>query len=304
MSTNFPVSVDTSVTLPAEGASTPLSTSHVTAHQNLQDAVEAIEAKIGVDSSAVTTSHDYKLSAVTGSNKAVPNNGATIATPTITGATITTSTVNGVTLQTTGSATDFLAANGSYVNGAVTNASTTIKGISELATSAEITAGTATGGTGAALVVTPDQLASSAPTFSGANLTSLPLNIYTTSSSANQKLAADNTSATISGVAAPGTKVKEIIVNYGGVISLYYEAQGNGVGTTTSQPSVNGTLVGTQRTPLTNGSYTAYTEDITVNAGDRVQLNISGAGGGTATAKNFRIRYDKTISNEGLVVTN
>lgn len=124
----------------------------------LQTAITSLEAKIGVDSSAVTTSHDYKLSAVTGSNKAVPNNGATIATPTITGATITTSTVNGVTLQTTGSATDFLNAAGSYVNGAVTNASTTVAGLSEEATQAEVDAGTATGGTGANLYVNPSTL--------------------------------------------------------------------------------------------------------------------------------------------------
>lgn len=38
------------------------------------------------------------------------------------------------------------------------NASTTVRGVVELATAAEINAGTATGATGAALVVTPDQL--------------------------------------------------------------------------------------------------------------------------------------------------
>lgn len=54
---------------------------------------------------------------------------------------------------------------------ALTNASTTANGTVELATSAEITAGTATGGTGAALVVTPDALAASTPVFSGLGLT-------------------------------------------------------------------------------------------------------------------------------------
>ncbi len=283
----------------------------------LQTAITSLEAKIGVDSSAVTTSHDYKLGEILTTDKAV---GKT-ATQTLTNKTLTSPVVNvgsdatgdmyyrnaGVlTRIPVGTDNQILKLNGTTPNweaeSTITNASTTVSGISELATSAEITAGTATGGTGAALVVTPDQLASSAPTFSGANLTSLPLNIYTTSSSANQKLAADNTSATIS--AGSITKVKEIILNYGGVVSCYYEAQGNGAGTTTSQVFVNGVAQGTQRTPLTNGSYTAYTEDFTVNAGDRIQLYINGAGGGQATAKNFRIRYDKTISNEGLVVTN
>ena len=33
---------------------------HATQHANINDSVEAIEAKVGVNSSAVTTSHDYK----------------------------------------------------------------------------------------------------------------------------------------------------------------------------------------------------------------------------------------------------
>jgi hypothetical protein len=179
MATNFPTSLDTSVTLPAEASTTSLSVNHVTSHQNVQDAIEAIEAKLGVNSSAVTTSHDYKLSEVTGSDKAVGKTATqtltnkTLTSPTITGATLTTSTVNGVTITTAGSVTDFLAANGTYQTGAVANASTTVKGISELATSSEITAGTATGGTGAALVVTPDALAASTPVFDGSGLTSV-----------------------------------------------------------------------------------------------------------------------------------
>lgn len=60
----------------------PLSTdklnspSHSTMHTDVHSALEAIEAKVGVDSSAVTTSHDYKLSNVTGSDKAVSLTGA------------------------------------------------------------------------------------------------------------------------------------------------------------------------------------------------------------------------------------
>lgn len=65
---------------------------------------------------------------------------------------------------------------------ALTNGSTTAAGIYESATSAEITAGTATGGTGAALVVTPDALAASTPVFNGSGLTNIPklLNTITT----------------------------------------------------------------------------------------------------------------------------
>ena len=76
-------------------------------------------------------------------------------------------------MTTGGSATDFLAGNGTYVAGSVSNASTTAKGIVEAATSAEVTAGTATGATGAVLAVTPDALASSTPVFNGSGLTNI-----------------------------------------------------------------------------------------------------------------------------------
>ena len=90
MATNFPNSLDDSTTIPVESANTKLSTNHVTAHQNIQDAIEAIEAKVGADSSAVTTSHDYKLSEVTSTDKAV---GKT-ATQTLTNKTLTSPVVN------------------------------------------------------------------------------------------------------------------------------------------------------------------------------------------------------------------
>lgn len=85
MSTNFPTSLDNSTTLPAESANTPLSTNHVTAHQNIQDAIEAIEAKVGIDSSVDTTSLDYKLKSTSSSNpghKHTLANGATDVTAT------------------------------------------------------------------------------------------------------------------------------------------------------------------------------------------------------------------------------
>lgn len=88
MATNFPSSLDDSTTIPVESANTKLSTNHVTAHQNIQDAIEAIESKVGANSSAVTTSHDYKLSEVT--DKAV---GKT-ATQTLTNKTLTSPVIN------------------------------------------------------------------------------------------------------------------------------------------------------------------------------------------------------------------
>jgi len=69
MAINFPTSLDT-LTNPTAG-NTLDSPSHSTQHINVNDIVEVMEVKIGVDGSAVTTTHDYKLSRVTGANKAI-----------------------------------------------------------------------------------------------------------------------------------------------------------------------------------------------------------------------------------------
>lgn len=82
MATNFPTSLDT-LTNP-NSTDTLNSPSHATQHANANDAIEALEAKVGADGSAVTTSHDYKLSEVTSTDKAV---GKT-ATQTLTNKTI------------------------------------------------------------------------------------------------------------------------------------------------------------------------------------------------------------------------
>lgn len=58
-------------------------------------------------------------------------------------------------------------------NPAASDASTTVKGVTEIATTAEVNAGTGTGGTGAKLVISPDTLAASTPAFDGSLLTNL-----------------------------------------------------------------------------------------------------------------------------------
>lgn len=59
MATNFPASLDTFVN-PA--ATDNLATvNHASQHDNINDAVAALEAKVGVNGSAVTTSLDYKV---------------------------------------------------------------------------------------------------------------------------------------------------------------------------------------------------------------------------------------------------
>lgn len=67
---NFPSSLDT--------LSNPISSDtmsavpHASQHADANDILEALEAKVGVDGSVVTTSHDYKLSLITSTSKAVP----------------------------------------------------------------------------------------------------------------------------------------------------------------------------------------------------------------------------------------
>src|SRR5574343_668948 len=73
MATNFPSSLD-SLTNPTSTNKLDL-VSHSSQHINANDAIEALEAKVGADGSAVTTSHDYKLSGVTGSDKAASKTG-------------------------------------------------------------------------------------------------------------------------------------------------------------------------------------------------------------------------------------
>jgi len=59
MATNFPTSLD-SLTNPAtsDQLSNP---SHAAQHANANDAIEQLQAKVGINGSAVTTSHDYKI---------------------------------------------------------------------------------------------------------------------------------------------------------------------------------------------------------------------------------------------------
>lgn len=62
MPTNFPTSLD-SLTNPLS-TDTLNNPSHSGQHANANDAIEALQAKVGVNGSAVTTTLDYKVSRV------------------------------------------------------------------------------------------------------------------------------------------------------------------------------------------------------------------------------------------------
>lgn len=173
MAINYPTSLDT-FTNP-QSTDTQAVVPHATQHANANDAITALETKVGANSSAVTTSHDYKLSEVT--DKAV---GKT-ATQTLTNKTLTSPQINMGTNATgdmyyrdgsgifqrlpIGSIGQILDVSSGGIpewiaNPSASDASTTVKGVVEIATTAEITAGTSTGGTGAKLVVPADAVGS------------------------------------------------------------------------------------------------------------------------------------------------
>lgn len=112
------------------------SPNHITHHALEDDTIEALQAKVGVDGSAVTTTHDYKLGEVTGSDKAV---GKT-ATQTLTNKTLTSPTVNSPTLTNSGNTitlpttTETLvgrATTDTLTNKTIVAANNTISGITE-----------------------------------------------------------------------------------------------------------------------------------------------------------------------------
>lgn len=91
MATNFPSSLDDFTNPTAQDSLNSDTVPHADQHANLNDAVEALEAKVGVDGSAVTTSHDYKISAletdvataqsdITALENAAPQSGSIIQT--------------------------------------------------------------------------------------------------------------------------------------------------------------------------------------------------------------------------------
>jgi hypothetical protein len=66
--TNFPTNLDSLIN-PTAG-DTVQAIDHAAQHANVNDAIIALETKVGKNSSAENTSHDYKLSGISGSDKA------------------------------------------------------------------------------------------------------------------------------------------------------------------------------------------------------------------------------------------
>lgn len=232
MSITFPVSLDslpnpTSTDL-MENATLELD--HDQQHANANDAIEALEAKVGIDSSAVTTSHDYKLGEVTSSDKAV---GKT-ATQTLTNKTLTSPVIN-VTSDATGDIY-YRSAGGLFTrlaagasdtilsivgglpswisNPSAANTSYTVKGIIQLLTDAA-TSGLSVSsgvvnvntGTGANQIVKLNS-SSQIPAVSGALLTNLPSTMVVKNGSTTKDMTANTTTTIAHGLGTTPKLVK------------------------------------------------------------------------------------------------
>lgn len=102
------------------------------------------------------------------------------------------------------------------------------------------------------------------------------------------------------------TLVKQITVRVGGTVRVTFDAKTASGSTGHARIYVNGTAVGTERTP-NSGTYVSYSEDITVAPFDLVQLYYqepSGDAGALIYVRNFRIKYDlSATSTSGVVNT-
>ena len=78
MATDFPASIDTLTNPTANDKMNVVS--HSDQHANANDAIEALETKVGADSSAVTTTHDYKVSGIPDGDKALSLTGTETVT--------------------------------------------------------------------------------------------------------------------------------------------------------------------------------------------------------------------------------
>lgn len=225
---NFPTSLDT-LTNPTAGQSLN-SPDHATQHSDVNDAVEALEAKVGINSSAVTTSHDYKLSEVTSTDKAV---GKT-ATQTLTNKTLTSPVVNvgsdvtgdiyyrngsgAFTRLAIGSTDQILAVQSGIPawisNPSAVDASYSTKGIIRFDTDATtsgvtVTSGVATLNTGTtANKIVKLNSSAQLPAVSGALLTNLPGGTYTNGTSSKDASDASTTQNIAHGLGTTPKRVK------------------------------------------------------------------------------------------------
>jgi hypothetical protein len=131
---------------------------------------------------------------------------------------------------------------------------------------------------------------------------------YTLTASDELKASADNEQSTGAGSM---TKLKEIKIRFEGTLRVKFdlkeERNGQPTGEARARIYKNGIAVGTERTNSTS-AYQIFTEDISVTKEDLVQLYVSESTGGVsgrlAYARNFRLHYNKGVSNDYVINQN
>jgi hypothetical protein len=289
---------------------------HAELHQAEVNALQALQSKVGIDGSIVTTTHDYKLNEVTGTDKAVGKiavqtlTNKTLTSPIVTGATLTSSTVNGVTLSTAAGSSNVLKGDGTY--GAVSAADGSfiskgsLQGLTDASTSGlNITSGVVSvnSGTAANQIVKLDGSAK-LPAVDGSQLTN-----FTKLLSANVSVASLSSDIVVNipqaFAASNFQKTKEIQIYYSGTVSTSFTLFGGSSNpNTTSRIYINDISRGQTRINNTSADV-VYTETFKVSAGDFIQVysDLGSNFGVGSTLKNFRLGFDVvTNNNYGLTI--
>ena len=316
---SFPATIKSFVVKLTQGV---IEASHI---NDLQDEVTALETKVGVDGSVVTTSLDYQLKNPSSVN---PGHKHTI------------SAINDIVITTPSDGQGLVYQSGNWVNAttAIPDASTTVKGVNKMSvapvsatdpiavgdndprvpTQNENDALVGTSGTAVSssnkLVDAADVSSAGAsdkivratgtalPALSGANLTNLPVTTGYTTASATLKYSYDTEDSVTGAASLSMTKVREVQIFKSGTIRVDYDFRLYATLGATCQGRIyiNGVAVGTLNSNPTINYVTFSDASLSVNSGDKVQLYVtqsaSSSGSPAIYFRNMRFYYTTTAA--------
>lgn len=247
---SFPTSIPSIASV--SSGDTLAAANHASKHNAMKDEIIALATKVGVDSSAVTSTHDYKLSGVTGSDKAASVTGAEIlSNKTLTSAAITSPTITNPTIT------------GTIAGGAtITTPTITTPTIASFANANHDHTNSAGGG-----VLGTSALATNSVTY-----TSTPINVTSGIQTITSTSFADITAYTGSLTTHGGTLILSCDFSY------YKSATGF------NPTSVFKILIGATDVPLSTGWEQYTNESASHKQGHRTFI-VTGVGAGTYTIK-------------------
>jgi len=99
-------------------------------------------------------------------------------------------------------------------------------------------------------------------------------------------------------------KQKEFRILQGGVVSVAFDLAGNTSEQLYGRIYVNGVAIGTERTIISSAAYETFTEDISVELSDLIQLYVKSSDSfAGASIKNFRLHWEKLVNVDYIVIT-